>query len=88
MTTSVFVGNVPYESTEDEIRELFAPHGAVRSVRIPTDRETGRARGIAFVEMEDAEEAACAIEAVNGAELDGRQLRVNVAEPRAPRWSR
>ncbi len=77
----IYVGNLPYTATEDEIRELFAPHGSVESVSLITDRETGRPRGFGFVEM-SPEEADAAIEALDGASLGGRSLRVNEARPR------
>lgn len=80
----IYVGNLPYTANEDEIRDLFEQHGAVQSVKVITDRETGRPRGFAFVTMED-EEADAAIKALNGSELGGRTLRVNEAQRRSPR---
>lgn len=87
MTKSIYVGNLPWSATEDEIRNLFAQYGAVNSVNLITDRETGRARGFGFVEM-PAEDAAAAIQALEGHNLGGRSLRINEAMPRAPRQPR
>ncbi|MDR3073908.1 MAG: RNA-binding protein [Deltaproteobacteria bacterium] len=87
MTKSIYVGNLPWSATEDEIRSLFAAYGAVNSVNLVTDRETGRARGFGFVEM-PAEAATAAIQALEGTNLGGRTLRINEAQPRAPRQSR
>jgi cold-inducible RNA-binding protein len=75
----IYVGNLPFSATEDQVRELFAAHGTVESVALPTDRETGRPRGFGFVEMSQAD-AARAIQAVNGKDLGGRALRVNEAQ--------
>jgi RNA recognition motif-containing protein len=75
----IYVGNLPFSATEDQVRALFAAHGTVESVALPTDRETGRPRGFGFVEMSQAD-AARAIQAVNGQSLDGRALRVNEAQ--------
>ncbi|MFM1886754.1 MAG: hypothetical protein RL026_1911 [Pseudomonadota bacterium] len=77
--TKIYVGNLPFSATEQDVRELFAAHGTVESVALPNDRETGRPRGFAFVEMKQAE-AAAAIQAVNGQNLGGRALRVNEAQ--------
>ncbi len=82
---SVYVGNLSYEVTQDALSAVFAEYGSVKRVQIPTDRETGRVRGFAFVEMStDAEETA-AIEALDGAEWMGRDLKVNKAKPREDR---
>jgi RNA recognition motif-containing protein len=78
----IYVGNLPFTSTEDELRALFARHGSVESVAVITDRETGRPRGFAFVEMADATAAADAIKALDGTQLGGRALRVNEAQDR------
>jgi len=83
----IYVGNLPYRSSEDEVRDLFAQYGEVSSVKLITDRETGRPRGFGFVEMED-NEALAAIEALDGQEFDGRVLKVNEARPREPRQPR
>lgn len=80
---SIYVGNLPYSVTEDEIREVFAPFGTVHSVKIVMDRETNRPRGFAFVDM-DPDETRNAIKQVNGVEMGGRTLRVNEAHERPP----
>lgn len=82
--TSIYVGNLPFSASEDELRTLFEQHGAVHSVKLINDRETGRPRGFGFVEM-DPSEAAAAIEHLNGADMGGRALRINEAQERAPR---
>ena len=82
---SLYVGNLPHRTTDSELRELFAVYGAVENVNIITDRDTGRARGFAFVEMPNSEEAEKAIAALNGSELGGRTLNVNEAKPKADR---
>jgi RNA recognition motif-containing protein len=79
---TIYVGNLPYKATEDDLREVFAEYGGIKRVSVPADRETGRVRGFAFVEMmEDAQEDA-AIEALDSAEWMGRQLRLNKAKPK------
>jgi RNA recognition motif-containing protein len=78
----IYVGNLPFSSTEEDLRTLFARHGAVESVSVITDRETGRPRGFAFVEMSEASAAADAIKALDGTQLGGRALRVNEAQDR------
>jgi RNA recognition motif-containing protein len=78
----IYVGNLSWQTDENELREAFAPHGEVVSAQIITDRETGRSRGFAFVEMANDAEGKAAIEAVNDKELGGRQLKVNEAKPR------
>ena len=80
-TTNIFVGNLPFSAQEDSLRELFQQHGSVHSVRIITDRDTGRSRGFGFVEM-PGDVANVAIEALNGTDFEGRPLRVNEARPR------
>ena len=75
----IYVGNLPFTATEDQVRALFSAHGTVESVALPTDRETGRPRGFGFVEMSQAD-ASRAIQAVNGQDLGGRSLRVNEAQ--------
>ena len=80
---SIYVGNLPFSATEDELRDLFAEFGSVDSARVMTDRETGRPRGFGFVKMGDAE-ALAAIKALNGKDFGGRALRVNEAEERKP----
>jgi cold-inducible RNA-binding protein len=85
MPSKVFVGNLDFNTTRDEVQSLFAQVGNVRDVFLPNDRETGRPRGFAFVEYENDEDAAKAIEKFNGYELGGRALRVNAAEDRPRR---
>ena len=84
MTKSLYVGNLPWSATEDEVRSLFTTHGNVSSVKLVSDRETGRARGFGFVEMDDAD-AMAAVEALNGTNFGGRTLRVNEAQPKPQR---
>jgi RNA recognition motif-containing protein len=93
---NIFVGNLDFGATEESVRSLFQPYGAIERVNLVTDRDTGRPRGFAFVEMTDPAEADRAIEALNGTELGGRSLNVNEARPktggggprqhRSPRW--
>jgi RNA recognition motif-containing protein len=87
VSNRVYVGNVNFRTTEEGLRDLFADHGEVISVRMITDRETGRYRGFSFVEMASEEQANAAVEALNGTELDGRPLKVNIAHERQPRHS-
>jgi cold-inducible RNA-binding protein len=82
---NLYVGNLPHSTTDTELRNLFAAHGQVDNVSIITDRETGRARGFAFVEMADSGEAEKAIAALNGFELGGRALKINEAKPKSDR---
>ena len=84
MSKSIYVGNLPWGATEKQIQDLFAEYGNVISVKLVIDRDTGRARGFGFVEMEDAD-ASAAIEALDNFSLGGRALRVNEAKPSAPR---
>ena len=77
--TKIYVGNLPFSATEADLRTLFAQHGNVVSVALPTDRETGRPRGFGFVEMAQAD-AARAIESLNGQQMGGRALRINEAQ--------
>lgn len=85
MNTKLYVGNLSYDTTEAELRELFSQSGTVRSVTIPTDRMSGQPRGFAFVEMESAADATKAISACDGQTLGGRQIRVNEARPQESR---
>lgn len=78
----IYVGNLPFSAGEDDVRELFSKHGTVESVSLPTDRETGRPRGFGFVEMSDDAQARAAMNALNGTNVDGRDLTVNEAKPR------
>lgn len=82
---SIYVGNLSYKVTQDDIVEVFAEYGSVSRVSVPTDRETGRMRGFAFVDMSSETEEDAAIEALDGAEWMGRDLRVNKAKPREPK---
>lgn len=81
---SIYVGNLPFSATEDEVRDLFEEYGTVQEVRLMTDRETGRPRGFGFVRMDDAD-ADAAIRALDGKSVGGRNLRINEAEERKPR---
>ncbi len=82
---NIFVGNLSFGATEDSVRALFEAHGTVDRVSIVKDRDTGRSRGFAFVEMSVDEEAERAIESLNGRELDGRAMNVNEARPKTER---
>jgi RNA recognition motif-containing protein len=84
---SIYVGNLSYEVGQDDLNEVFAEYGTVKRVHIPTDRETGRVRGFAFVEMSSDAEEDKAIEALDGAEWMNRNLKVNKARPREERSS-
>jgi cold-inducible RNA-binding protein len=79
---NIFVGNLDFAATESSIRQLFEPYGSVQRVNLVTDRDTGRSRGFAFVEMADSAEADKAITALNGTQLDGRALNINEARPK------
>ena len=87
MTSKIYVGNLPFSATEDQVRDLFSQHGTVSSVNLIMDRETGRPRGFGFIEIDGGAEQA--ISALNDHEMDGRNLKVNEAKPResAPRDS-
>ncbi len=82
---NLFVGNMSFQTTESDLRALFEPFGKITRVHVAMDRETGRARGFAFVEMPNDEEAAKAIAALDGKEVGGRNLKVNEARPKAER---
>ena len=82
---NIYVGNMPYSMTDAEVKELFGAYGTVDAVRIVMDRDSGRPKGFAFVEMNTADEAKAAIEAINGSEVGGRALVVNEARPREDR---
>ncbi|AUT00149.1 RNA recognition motif domain-containing protein [Aliinostoc sp. HNIBRCY26] len=82
---SIYVGNLSYEVTQDALTAVFAEYGEVKRVQIPTDRETGRPRGFAFVEMNSDTQEAAAIDALDGAEWMGRDLKVNKARPKEDR---
>jgi cold-inducible RNA-binding protein len=85
MSTKLYVGNLAFQTTSQELQELFAQAGTVESASVVEDRETGRSRGFAFVEMSTNEEATAAIDQFNGKELGGRALKVNEAKPRENR---
>jgi RNA recognition motif-containing protein len=85
---NIYVGNLSYEASEDEIRAAFEQHGEVSSVKVIKDRETGRARGFAFIEMPDDEQGHAAIESMNGYDMNGRALKVTEARPREDRGPR
>ncbi len=84
----IYVGNLPYSVSEDDIRKTFEPFGEVGEVNIIIDRMSGRSKGFGFVEMANDDEGNKAIEGLNGTELDGRQLNVNMARPRVERDNR
>lgn len=89
MSKRIYVGNLPFSATDDEVRDLFSPYGEVASVHLVQDRETGRPRGFGFVEMSDGGDEA--IGALDGSTMGGRSLKVNEARPRTeraprPRW--
>jgi RNA recognition motif-containing protein len=85
MAISLYVGNLSYDTTEETLRALFAEYGDIEAVRLITDRYTGRSKGFAFVEMSAEEAAEEAVEALNGKEVDGRELKVDKAKPRSDR---
>jgi RNA recognition motif-containing protein len=84
---SLYVGNLSYDVTQEDLNAVFAEYGSVKRIQLPTDRETGRMRGFGFVEMGTEAEEAAAIEALDGAEWMGRDLKVNKAKPREDRGS-
>lgn len=85
MSTTLYVGNLAFETTSQQLNDLFAQAGTVQSANVIEDRDTGRSRGFAFVEMSSNEEAAAAIDQFNGKEVGGRALKVNEAKPRENR---
>ena len=85
MSTKLYVGNLAFQTTSHELQDLFATAGTVESASVVEDRDTGRSRGFAFVEMSTKEEATSAIDQFNGKEVGGRQLKVNEAKPREDR---
>ena len=85
MSTKLYVGNLAFQTTSEDLQELFAQAGTVQSANVVEDRETGRSRGFAFVEMSTNAEAAAAIDQFNGKEIGGRALKVNEAKPRETR---
>ena len=85
LSKKLYVGNLPFSATEADLRELFETHGSVESINVITDRETGRPRGFAFVEMNDAADASKAMQALDGRDHGGRNLKVNEANERPAR---
>jgi cold-inducible RNA-binding protein len=85
MSNKLFVGNLSFNTTENDLQDTFAAHGTVTEANLMMDRATGRPRGFGFVTMSSAEEAAKAVEALNGKSIDGRALTVNIARPREER---
>ncbi len=85
MTNNLYVGGLPYSTTEGQLQEIFAKYGSVESARVITDKFTGRSKGFGFVEMSSGGEAQKAIEALNGTEIEGRTLTVNEARPQEKR---
>jgi cold-inducible RNA-binding protein len=82
MSTNLYVGNLTFNTTSSDLETLFAAHGQVKSAHVITDRDSGRSRGFGFVEMSSPAEAKAAIDSLNGHDVDGRQLTVNVAKER------
>ena len=82
MSTNLYVGNLTFDTTSSDLETLFGAHGQVKSAQVITDRESGRSRGFGFVEMSTSDEAKAAIDSLNGHNVDGRQLTVNVAKER------
>ena len=85
MSKNIYVGNLPFRTTEESVRDLFGRYGPVQSVKLISDRETGKPRGFGFVEMDDDGAADEAIRSLDGAEFEGRSLKVNEAKPREAR---
>ena len=85
MAKKLYVGNLSYNTTEEDVRELFTPYGQITSLNLISDRDSGRPKGFGFVEMSTEEEARAAISALNAREVDGRQIKVNEANDRPPR---
>ena len=85
---NIYVGNLPYSATDSELRDLFGQFGAVSKTNVISDRDTGRSKGFGFVEMENAEDGERAIRELDGNDLDGRNLKVNEARPRASKNSK
>lgn len=83
MSTNIYVGNLTFNTSSSELETLFGAHGQVTSAQVITDRDTGRSRGFGFVEMASSDEAQTAINALNGKDVDGRQLTVNLAKERS-----
>ncbi len=88
MTSKIYVGGLPFSTTDQELKGLFDEYGTVESARVITDKLSGRSRGFGFVEMSNGQEAVAAIAELNGTDLGGRSLLVNEARPQAPRQDR
>ena len=82
---NIYIGNIPFSATADDLRQLFEPYGEVETVKLITDRETGRPRGFGFVTMPNPQEAKAAISGLSNSTIAGRTLRINEAKPRQPR---
>lgn len=82
---NIYIGNMSFDTTEEQLRQAFTAYGEVTTVNIITDRDSGKPKGFAFVEMSEKDEAIAAISGLNGQELNGRELNVNEAKPRAPK---
>ncbi|HEY9661224.1 MAG TPA: RNA-binding protein [Allocoleopsis sp.] len=85
---SIYVGNLSYQVTQEDLQQVFAEYGTVKTITLPTDRETGRLRGFAFIELEDSSAETAAIEALDGAEWMGRDMRVSKARPKTEQSDR
>lgn len=85
MSNKIYVGNLSYNLSNTQLEDIFAPYGSVQSARIIMDRDTGRSKGFGFVEMSSSSEAQEAVSSLDGTEADGRNLKVNIAEDRAPK---
>jgi len=83
MANKLYVGNLPYSMTSDQLRETFSAHGTVQSADVISDRDSGRSKGFGFVEFSSEQEAQAAIDALNGQEVEGRSLTVSIARPKA-----
>lgn len=83
MSANIYVGNLSFQTSASQLESLFAEHGQVTNAQVVTDRDTGRSRGFGFVEMQSREAANSAIEALNGRDVEGRSLKVNIAKPRS-----
>lgn len=83
MSINLFVGNLTFNTTSDDLQRMFATHGQVEKAQVIADRDTGRSRGFGFVEMSSRDEADAAIESLNGSDVDGRSLTVNIAKERS-----
>lgn len=85
MSKKLYVGNLPYSATDQTLMDVFSEFGTVESARVIMDRDSGRSKGFAFVEMSSTSEAAASIDSLNGAQMDGRAINVSEAKPQAPR---